>query len=158
MSKKVIIIHGYDSAPTKTKYTLISMALTEREIEHVIPALPGREHPNHKEWLEIINKEVQSATQPVVLVGHSLGTRAALLYLDQFDVKIDTVILIASFNNATENRSDGYANFFEHPLDLEKVKSRAKKFIVLHSKDDSAIDYKEGTMMMTFLDILILCG
>jgi len=146
--KKVIFIHGYTSSPKKKKYQIIAEELDKLGVAYSIPALPGGEHPHSKEWLELIDKEVKNSANPVVLVGHSLGTRAALLYLDKFNKKVDTVILIAAFNNdykKNRNRKDEhYADFFEYPIDIEKVKKLANTFIVVHSKDDDSIDYSQG--------------
>ncbi len=146
--KKVIFIHGYTSSPQNTKYRLIAKELDNLRIEHSIPALPGGEHPHSKEWLEIIDKEVKSTDKPIVLVGHSLGTRAVLLYLDQFNQKVDAVILIAAFDNDYKKnggrRDESYSDFFEYALDIEKVKKLANKFIVIHSKDDDSIPYEQG--------------
>ncbi len=146
--KKVIFIHGYTSSPRKKKYQIISQELDKLGVEHSIPALHGGEHPHSKEWLEIIDKEVKNTTKPIVLVGSSLGTRAALLYLDKFERKVDTVILIAAFNNdfkKNRKRKDGnYADFFDYSIDIEKIKKLANKFVVVHSKDDDSIDYKQG--------------
>lgn len=146
--KKVIFIHGYTSSPKKKKWRLISEALEKENIPFSIPELPGGEYPHSKDWLEIIDMEVAKSEYPVVLVGHSLGTRSALLYLDKFGKKVDTVILIASFNNDYKlnggRRDEHYSDFFEYALDIEKVKKLANKFIVMHSKDDDSIDYSQG--------------
>jgi len=146
--KKVIFIHGYTSSPKKNKYQLISQELDRLGIDYSIPAFPGGEYPQSDEWLEVIDKEVKNTTKPVILVGHSLGTRAAILYLDRFERKVDTVILIAAFNNNFEKnkkRRDGnYADFFDYALNMGKVKELADRFIVIHSKDDDSIDCQQG--------------
>jgi len=148
MDKKVILIHGYTSSPNKKKYQIISKELGNLGVEYSIPVLPGEEHPHSQEWLEIIDREVKNTGKPVILVGHSLGTRAVLLYLDKFERKVDIVIMIAAFsNNFKENRKRGdgnYADFFDYALDMGKIKNLANKFIVVHSKDDGLIDYKQG--------------
>jgi len=146
--KKVIIIHGYTSSPQRKKYQLIARELRRRGVECSIPSFPGGEHPHASAWLEIIDKEVRNTDKPVVLVGHSLGTRAALLYLDKFGRKIDSIILISAFNNDCQenrNRAAGdYEDFFDHPIDIKKIRRLADKFIVAHSKDDDALDYQQG--------------
>lgn len=146
--KKVILVHGYSSSPKKKKYKIISRELEKLGVEHSIPALPGGEHPRSKEWLEIIDKEVKGVDKPVVLAGHSLGTRAILLYLDKFEQKVDSVILIGAFNNDfkenRKKREGNYKDFFDYALNIEKVKKLADKFIVVHSKDDDSIDYQQG--------------
>jgi len=146
--KKIIFIHGYTSSPKKKKYQIISQELDKLGVEYSIPAFPGEEYPQSKDWLDIIDEEVKNTVKPIVLVGHSLGTRATLLYLDKFERKVDTVILIAAFNNNLEEnrkRKDGkYANFFDYSVNIEKIKKLANKFIVMHSKDDDSIDYQQG--------------
>ncbi len=146
--KKVIFIHGYTSSPKRKKYQLIAQELDKLGIDYSIPEFPGGEHPHSKDWLEIIDREVKNSDRPVVLVGHSLGTRAALLYLDKYEQKVDSVILIAPFDNNFEvhraRRDESFADFFDYALDIEKIKKLANKFIVVHSKDDDLIPYEQG--------------
>lgn len=160
MLKKVIFIHGYTSSPKKKKWRIIAEDLEKEGISYSIPELPGGEYPKSSEWLKIIDSEVKKSEYPVVLVGHSLGTRAALLYLDKFEKKVDTVILIASFNNDYKlngsRRDEHYADFFEYALDIEKVKKLASKFIVMHSKDDPDIPYAQGEEIAKELDAKLL--
>lgn len=117
-------------------------------MDYSIPAMPGGDFPHSKEWLKIIDKEIKSSDKPVVLVGHSFGTRAVLLYLDKYSHKVDTVILFAAFNNNykenAKRRNGNYADFFDYALDIDKIKKLANKFIVVHSKDDDSIDYQQG--------------
>ena len=169
-NKKIVFVHGYTSSPNKTKYRIIAAEFDKLGIEYSIPAMPGNEHPHSEEWLEIIDKEVKNSNKPVVLVGHSLGTRAILLYLDKFEQKIDTVILFASFNNDIEgnrNRRDGnYVDFWEYKLDIDKIKNLVDKFIVIHSKDDDSINYQQavdisrelGAKLITYENMLHFGG
>lgn len=146
--EKIILIHGYTSSPKRKKYRIISRELEKLGVEHSIPALPGGRHPHSCKWLEIIDQEVKNSSQPVVLVGHSLGTRAVLLYLDKYEKRVDTVILFAAFNNDykrnRKRRNGYYADFFDYALDIERIRKLARRFIVVHSKDDDSIDYKQG--------------
>lgn len=146
--KKVVIIHGYISSPEEEKYQIISRKLDALGIDYSIPAMPGKQHPRSKNWLEIIDQEVNNTDKPVILVGHSLGTRAVLLYLDKYQQKVDTVILIATFNNDfkknRKRKEQHYQDFFEYALDMDQIKELSNRFIVVHSKDDKSIDYKQG--------------
>ncbi len=163
--KKVIFIHGYTSSPKKTKYQLIAKKLQALGIDYSIPQMPGGEYPHSKDWLEIIDREIKSSEKPVVLVGHSLGTRVILLYLDKYKTEVDTVILIAPLNNDyLENRkreNGNFSDFFDYALDINKIKTLANKFIVVHSKDDDLLDYNEqgikiskelGAQLITYED------
>lgn len=160
ISKKVIFVHGYTSSPRKKKYQIIAEDLKKAGIPFSIPQLPGNEYPHSKAWLEIIDKEINSSDLPVILVGHSLGTRAVLLYLDKFKQKIDTVLLIGAFNNNVEEnrgrKNNGYADFWDYPVDIVKIKKLANKFVVMHSKDDDAIDYRQGVEISGVLEAELL--
>ena len=143
MNKKVIFVHGYTASSSVNWYPNISKELDTLGVVYSIRDYPGDRHPKLEEWLEIIEQEVQATDKPVVLVGHSLGTRAILLYLEKSHHKVDTVILIAP---PTENvrRREKLGNFFEHKIDLVKLQGLANTFIIVHSRDDSDVPYEEG--------------
>jgi len=146
--KRIIFIHGYTSSSKNKKYRIIAKDLNKLGIKYSIPQLPGGEYPHSKDWLEIIDREVKKSNLPVILVGHSLGTRAALLYLDQFNKSVDTVILIAAFDNDYKKnagrKDEHYSDFFEYSIDIKRIKKLANKFIVVHSRDDNDITYSQG--------------
>ncbi len=151
--KKVIFIHGYTSSPKKTKYQLIAKKLQDLKIDYSIPEMPGGEYPHSKEWLEIIDREVKNSGKPVVLLGHSLGTRAILLYLNEYGQKVDSVILISpSDQKVGESVAGKMADFYNINLDFEKIKTLANKFLVIHSKDDDTLPYKGGVGIAKKLD------
>ena len=160
MKKKIIFVHGYTASSQVNWYPDISKELDVLGVDYSVPDLPGEEYPHSKDWLEIIYNEVNSTDKPVILVGHSLGTRAILLYLDKFEKKADAVILIATFNNDWEKhrvrRDEHYSDFFEYPIDTKKVKKLANQFIVMHSKDDPDLDYQGGVEIANDLDAKLL--
>lgn len=145
---KIIFIHGYTASSTSDWYPNISKELDKLGIDYSIPDLPGKEHPQADKWIERIHKEVLKTNKPLVLVGHSLGTRVALLYLEKYPTKVKRVFLIAAFSNDPKNgqRNDGeiYPDFFTHVIDLNKIKPLVGKFIVVHSTDDTSIAYEQG--------------
>ena len=148
MDYKIIFVHGYTASPQTDWYPKISKELKKRKIDFAVPFLPGGLHPKSEVWIEKIYQEVLKTKKPIILVGHSLGSRAVLLYLNKHPRKVMRVLLISAFSNDTRNaqRHDGtaYPDFFEYKIDLEKIKPLVGKFIVMHSKDDSDIDYKQG--------------
>lgn len=156
-NKKIIFVHGYTATPKEDFYPALRPLLDQEGIEYLMPLLPGGYHPHSKDWLDVIDDEVQRAGDaPLILVGHSLGARAVLLYLDLFHTAVDAVILVAAFNNDYElnrtRRDEYYADFFEHPVDTELIKTLAKKIIVLHSTDDESIPVSQGQEIAKQLD------
>lgn len=145
---KIVFVHGYTSSSKADWYPAIRKLLDAHHIDYVIPDLPGGTHPQANEWLEKLHNIIIKINKPLVLVGHSLGTRTVLLYLEKYQPKVKKVFLIAAFNNNTSNatRNDGetYPDFFEHKINLEKIKLLVDNFIVMHSRDDSSIPYEQG--------------
>jgi len=143
MDKKVIFVHGYTASSKVNWYPNISKELDKLGVDYSIRDYPGDRHPAQKEWIEIIEEEVQTTDKPIVLVGHSLGTRAILLYLEKLQRKVDTVILISPPTERVNTR-ETLGNFFEHKIDLASLQDLAGTFIIVHSKDDSDVPYEEG--------------
>ncbi len=145
----IVFIHGYTASHLADWYPAISKELDKLGVDYAIPDLPGDTRPHASEWLETLHAVISHIDKPLVLVGHSLGTRTALLYLEKYQPKIEKVFLIAAFANKTENANrhdDGkaYDDFFAHTIDIEKIKPLVGKFIVMHSRDDSSIEYEQG--------------
>lgn len=140
---KIIFIHGYTASSKENWYPNISKELTKLNVDYEIPDLPGGEHPHASEWLEKMHEVISNVDKPIVLVGHSLGTRAILLYLEKYQPKVKAVFLVAAFSNRLENATKydegAYPDFFEHLIDIEKIKLLVGKFVVMHSKDDELV-------------------
>jgi len=145
---KIVFIHGYTASHLSDWYPNISPELERLGVDFVVPDLPGGEHPHANEWLETLHDVISKLDKPIILVGHSLGTRTALLYLEKYKLKVEKVFLIAALANRKENakRRDGkaYPDFFENNIDLDEIKPLVSKFIVMHSKDDDSIPYWQG--------------
>lgn len=159
MDCKIIFVHGYTASPQADWYPNISKELKKRKIDFAVPFLPGGLHPKSKVWIEKIHQEVKKTKKPIILVGHSLGSRAVLLFLEKYSIKAEKVILVAAFNNSTANakrKDEFYPDFFNHEIDLKKIKKLAKKFIVMHSKDDNSISYEQGVEIAEQLDAKLI--
>lgn len=145
---RIVFIHGYTASHLADWYPNISKELDKLGIDYEVPNLPGNLHPHAQEWLDILHGVISQNNKPLVLVGHSLGTRTALLYFEKYQPKAEKVFLIAAFANRIENakRKDGeaYPDFFEHKINLETIKPLVGKFVVMHSRDDSSIPFWQG--------------
>ncbi len=80
------------------------------------PALPDPDNPKRAKWLRVIADFVASASEPIVLVGHSLGATAILRYLESKPAKpIRVAMLVAAPTDAgiQENRHPGILGFLK---------------------------------------------
>lgn len=145
MAITVIDIPGYNHNSESIWHPEFRHYIKDTKNQVITLNLPGGKYPVFKEWYPIINQAVKEAKYPVTLVGHSLGTRAVLLFLEQVDVIVESIVLIGPFDNNTDNakfRDGNYANFFEHVVDIRHVKQHIQNTItVVGSEDDANIPF-----------------
>ncbi len=157
---KIIFIHGYTASSKNDWYPDITPELRKLKIDFSVPNLPGGLHPHSKEWLSTIDGEVKKTKKPLVLVGHSLGSRAVLLYLEKYKPKVKLVLLIAAFanrvENAQRNKGEVYPDFFTHKINIDEIKTLSDKFIIMHSQDDDSIAYEQGEEIARDLDARLI--
>ncbi len=146
---KYVFIHGYTSNPNADWYPQIRTELEKLGHEVVIPAMPGHKHPPAGEWVEIVKHEVESSDELVVLVGHSLGTRAVIFYLENSDVKnIEKVLLIAP-PDFPHRKSD---NMWQRQIDAKKLQRWKSKVTVLLSKNDRIVSPESARAVAKKID------
>ena len=145
MAYTIIDIPGYNHNSESMWHPDFRKYIIESGNEVITLDLPGGKYPVFREWYPIIEQAVAEAKNPVILMGHSLGTRAVLLFLEQTQNSVQDIVLIAPFDNSLSNsifRNGNYSNFFEHLVDINKVKANIKGIIkVIGSEDDANIPY-----------------
>lgn len=100
---KLLFVHGYTASSRDNWYPRIASELKNLGVDFTVLDLPGGQSPHAIEWLNAIHAAVLQTSKPLVLVGHSLGTRAIPLYLEKYKSKMKAVFLIAAFANRLEN-------------------------------------------------------
>lgn len=152
MKKRVFIIHGWKSYPEDAWFPWLKKELEEKGFNVEVPVLPNPEHPKIEEWKAYISELVGNPDDDTFLIGHSLGTRAILGYLDSLsaDKKIGGVILVAGWVALTniEGRSEEAKkminSWMENPVDWNKVRDKAKKFVAVLSDDDKFVPLEKN--------------
>jgi len=145
---KILFIHGYTASSQHDFYPPLSRELDILHVDYVIPNLPGDKSPHAEEWLTILHEAIKNNTKPLAVVGHSLGTRAALLLIERYSIQVEYLFLIAAFANRVENAirkgGNAYPDFFVHKINIFNVNSCINKAYVLHSEDDQSIMFEQG--------------
>lgn len=158
----VIFAHGYTSSPQADWYPEMRTLLEMEHIPFRMPALPGMLRPRPEEWLEILHREISSVEGSVVLAGHSLGTRAVLLYIEKYKPVIELGLLIAPPANEThENRQwseelVALKPFYAYVIDPAILKPQAKRWVVMHSTDDDTVSFDQGKLVAGELNATLL--
>jgi len=158
--KKVFIIHGFGGIPNGGWTSWLMVELSKSKIYTCALPMPNPKKPIVLEWIKEIDQAVNNAPEDeIFLVGHSLGATAILKYLESTkdSKKISGVVLVSGLINSLEpeNQTSKYRlidSFVIPPIDLEKVKNKANKFVVLHSTDDPAVPFENAEKISSGLN------
>lgn len=145
--KRVFIIHGWEGMPESNWFPWLKEQLESRNFEVIVPAMPNTGHPVFSEWLSCLRKIVGKADENTYLVGHSLGVIAILRYLESLpsQQKIGGAVMVAGFSESlgiAETES-----FFATPLNYDKIKNSAGKFIAINSDNDPYVPIRKGEIL-----------
>lgn len=138
--KNVVVLHGTSANSKENWFPWLKNELETRGYKVWVPDLPKADKPNIKRYNEFIFKHKEwNPNAETILIGHSSGAVAVMGLLQQLpdDVVIDKAILVAPFTN--DLGWDSLKDLFKPALDFEKIKHKAKKFVILHSSNDPYI-------------------
>ncbi|MBI2021438.1 serine hydrolase family protein [Candidatus Daviesbacteria bacterium] len=144
MNKRVVIVHCWDGYPEYCWYPQTKKELEEKNFEVIIPQMPETNLPRLSLWLPKLREVIGQTDEDLSLVGHSSGCITILRYLETLEdnQRVDKVILVAGFTD--DLGYEELKNFFEKPIDFEKIRKKANKFIAIHSDNDPFVSLKYG--------------
>ncbi len=141
--KKVFIIHGLHGWPNGGWRVWFMGELEKKEIYACALSMPSSDNPVCKNWIEEISRIVEiNKNDEIYLVGHSLGTTAVLRYLELSETKIAGAVLVSGPIEPVENKD--IESFLDRSFNFEKIKSKAKRFLVIHGDNDSRVPFSQA--------------
>ncbi len=145
--KRVFVIHGWEGSPGSNWFPWLKGELEGRGFEVIVPALPSADYPISFEWLDYMQKVIGVADKNTCLVGHSLGVMAILRFLEFIPSaqKAGGAVLVAGFPESLGFKET--ESFFDTPLDYEKIRSSAEKFIAINSDNDPYVPLRNGEIL-----------
>jgi|GEM_PF-3626509 len=109
-------------------------SLKNRFATHDICALdyPNPKTPHIDEWTELF--QTQNKSHFDLVIAHSLGGTFAWSLLSRGLLTCDVLVTMGSSPGPKDD--PGMQTFLKYPLDYEKIRTAAKKIIVVQSMDD----------------------
>ncbi len=138
--KKVFIIHGLEGSPNGGWRPWLMGELDKEDIYACALSMPTPESPVCAEWVEEIARHVErNKNDEIYLVGHSLGVPAILRYLESGEAgpNVNGAVLVSG--PCEKNGNQKIENFFCKPFDYLAVKSRVRRFLVIHGDNDTHV-------------------
>ena len=138
--KKVFVVHGLGSAPDHAWRGWLVDELKNKNIAVENPQMPGDDNPICKEWVDLLNKIIDPKDENYI-IGHSLGARAVLRYLEAGGRARGVILVSGRFGKP---KSGTLGTFYNEPLDFSKIKNNSEKFVVFHGSNDPNIPFEDG--------------
>jgi len=134
--KNALILHGTGSNPEDHWFPWLKSQLELKGYKVWVPQLPKSETPNIEDYNKFLLSDGWQLDQDTVIIGHSSGAVAVLGLLQALPekTKVNTCILVGSFNDDLD--WPNLKELFKVPFDWQKIKSKARKIIFIHSDDD----------------------
>ncbi|MBU2566915.1 alpha/beta hydrolase [Patescibacteria group bacterium] len=154
--KKAIIIHCWEGAPDYCWYPWLKGELEAINFEVQVPVMPETNLPKQKLWVPKIHELVGEPNKNLILIGHSIGCISILRYLESLkeNQMIGGAVLVAGFTD--DLGIEEIANYFETPIDFEKIKSHCPKFVAINSDNDPFVPLKHANILKAKLGAEII--
>lgn len=142
--ERVFLIHGWTGRPNRDFFPWAKDKLQEEGYEVFVPELPDPDYPKIKPWVEKIGEVVGKPHITDIFIGHSLGCKGVLHYLQTLpeETKIKKVILIAGFEKLKDAAFevledwDIFKPWEKALIDYGKIKKMTSSYIALFSDND----------------------
>lgn len=152
-SKRVLIIHGYGVNSEGCFYPWLKSELEKMGYVVDLPSLPDSD-PNIDVQIDYIMENYPDKMD--IIIGHSLGSVAALKLIEKLDYKIDDLILVSGFidNNFYEGDEDidGLANICDWKFNFNHIISKIENIYILRPEVDTSVTTQQTEDLSIALD------
>jgi len=130
--KNALLLHGTKANPHSNWFDWLRELLEKNDYNVWVPELPGADRPNMTRYREFIFGSKWQFDESSLIVGHSSGAVTVLSLLEALPegTKIDTAVMVGVYRPEKEEYSSREA------IDIDKVQSKAKRFVFIHSDND----------------------
>jgi valyl-tRNA synthetase/predicted alpha/beta hydrolase family esterase len=156
--EKLFVIHGGDSFQTESEYLEfikgwnlspqdyldidsnwgswkkdLQKTFKNSHIKVIYPSFPDKLNAKYEAWKIWFEKIlVQTGSNNLSLVGHSLGGNFLLKYLSENDLQVKNLYLVASCQNIGD---------FKTGKDFSLIQKNCENITIYHSKDDQVVPF-----------------
>lgn len=149
----VIIIHGIGASPQIMWFPWLRRKLEKRGIHVDALKMPRPFHPDLADWRKAAQAALKDAGPTTMIVGHSLGGAFTVRMLEEGTLRHVGCVVLVSAPIARTLKFDPVIPFFSKPLDWHVVRDRARRFLLLHAKNDPIVPYDHALRYGEFLGV-----
>ncbi len=147
MADRVFIIHGWDGYPEEGWFPWLRRELERLGFEVQVPQMPNADQPRMETWIPAIARAVGQADGRTFFVGHSMGCKAILGYLDRLPAGVVAggAVFVAGFLQRLTNLEDDpitretARRCLAFPVNLANVKTHVRRSVAIFSDNDQFV-------------------
>ena len=139
-----IIVHGLMGNPHRDWMQWMTKHLNARGYRVFAPQMDKSYFPKQDAWVKSLSDLADISKGKLVLVGHSLGGVAVLRFLEKFKGKAELVVLVAT---PAWKHSLTLRSFFSKPFAWNRIREKAKRFVIIHSRDDPFVPFENAEIL-----------
>jgi len=143
--KHIFFVHsaGSQGGSGEGSFDLVSTLETELSSDYHIqyPVINNPEVPTYQTWKKLFSFKLKEYTEPLILVGHSLGGSVLLKYLSEEKVDISIVGLFL-ISIPHWGKKDWEVEEFVLPENFETKLRHISNVFLYHSKNDEIVPFE----------------
>ena len=142
--KQILFAHsaGKQDGPGEGSFDLVNTLQKELANEYHIhfPLIAQPDAPTYQMWKQLFDAELQEKTEPMILIGHSLGASTLLKYLSE---EKPTITILGLFLISTPfwSKKGWDTNDFVLKEGFESELPHIPYVFLYHSKDDDMVPF-----------------
>ncbi len=152
VKQKVLLIHGFEGSAEGNWFPWMKGELEKRGFEIRTATMSTSKHPVVDEWMKELTPLIKDFGRNDIIIGHSLGSKAALHLALKTKKHIGHLLLVASAIGALSHRDwekmkrewsdsdvDALRRFWLEKIDLAQVSKYAEHVRLVISRDDDSV-------------------
>jgi predicted alpha/beta hydrolase family esterase len=141
MSKRVIIVHGWQGSPNEPMIKNIGKDLKKEGFEIITPEMPETEFPRISPWIKKLEEVTGKVDEETYFIGHSIGCQTVLRFLENINNKIGGIVFIAPWiilNEKSLNEDEMLVAepWLKSKINFQNINTLTNNFTCIFSDND----------------------
>lgn len=152
--KNAFIFHGTAGSPEGNWFPWLKDKLEDCGVVTTVPRFPTPEGESLTAWFEILDAQPQKIGPDSLAIGHSKGGMFLLKVLERLAEPVEIAIFVSAPIGVKPIKyfaeDEKFSNF---NFDWDKIRGKAKKFVVYHSDNDPYVSLANGKQLAEKLGV-----
>ena len=160
---KIYIVHCWNGTKDDCWYPWLDKKISNNNNQVFRFNMPNTTTPKINEWVNELEKNIDTLDNNTFLVGHSIGSQAILRYLEKHDKdKIGGILLVAPWLELLPEAIEDEESYsiakpwLDTKINFEKIKKTTNNITCIFSDDDYFVPYSQKDKFKKLLNSKII--